>query len=241
MMHSWTSFTDACKAFGLAVGQTQTGQLERYYDLLVLRNRQMNLTAITAFEEAQVLHFLDSAASGFFYQKEFADGERLIDVGTGAGFPGLVLKILFPALQITLLDAQKKRTEFLKEVTGELALTGITVIHGRAEDIAKDAAHRECYDIACARAVSALRILAEYLLPFVKTGGFALAYKTPDDGTECREAENAVRILGGEAPDINDYVLPGTGITRRLVRINKRENTPARYPRRTGMPEKRPL
>lgn len=241
MKRDWTSFVNGCASFGLAVDAAQTGQLECFYELLVQRNRQMNLTAITAFEEAKVLHFLDSLALGAFCKEEITGVSHIIDVGTGAGFPGMVLKILFPAWQVTLLDAQRKRTRFLEEAAETLGLSGVLVLHGRAEDFAKDPAHRERYDIACARAVSELRILAEYLLPFVKSGGFAAAYKTPDDGTELRDAEQAITVLGGGDVFADDYVLPDTDVKRRLVRIYKRSGTPDGYPRRAGIPEKRPL
>ena len=241
MKQDWTSFQSGCDAWNIAVNEEQLMQLERYYDLLIERNRQMNLTAVTEFEEAAVLHFLDSLAMGAFYKGDFPQDARIIDVGTGAGFPGLVLKILFPEWQVTLLDAQKKRTLFLEEVTETLGLSGVCVLHGRAEEVAKEESHREIYAIACARAVSALRVLAEYLLPFVKISGAAVAYKTQGDGAEVSDAEYAVRTLGGGAVSCLDYTLPGGDIKRRLVRINKSKSTPDAYPRRAGMPEKRPL
>ena len=241
MKYDWTSFQNGCDAWKIPVSELQRKQLAQYYELLCERNKQMNLTAITEFEQASVLHFLDSLALPYLYADAIPKKASLIDVGTGAGFPGLVLKIVCPAWQVTLLDAQQKRVRFLNEVITELGLTDVTTLHGRAEDLAKDPLHREQYDIACARAVSALRVLSEYLLPFVKKGGFACAYKTQDTQEELAEAEGAIGVLGGGAWACSDYVLPETEIKRRLVRIEKVRETPETYPRKAGIPEKRPL
>ena len=241
MNHDWTVFQNGCAALRIPVSDRQIGQLAGFCDCLLARNKQMNLTAITKPEEVQVLHFLDSLAPVAFCEEMQQTALRLIDVGTGAGFPGMVLKILFPAWEVTLLDALQKRTDFLRDVAGLLSLSGITIIHGRAEEVARDFSHREQYDIACARAVSPLRILSEYLLPFVRTGGMALAYKTPDDGAELEGARDALRVLGGGDPQVTDYDLPGTDIGRRLIRTEKTGATPEKYPRRAGIPEKRPL
>ena len=210
--------------------------LLRYWELLAEKNKVMNLTAITDPDEAARLHFLDSAAL-----LALADlrGKTVVDVGTGAGFPGLPLKILEPSIQLTLLDAQRKRVDFLREVCGELGLEDVDCVHGRAEEFAQQ--HRETFDLAVSRAVAALPVLAELCLPLVKTGGQFLAMKSVDSNEELNASERAAGVLGGRLEKPLDYVISGTNIPRRLVILTKIEETPKKYPRTFAKIKKNPL
>nr|WP_325229526.1 16S rRNA (guanine(527)-N(7))-methyltransferase RsmG [uncultured Oscillibacter sp.] len=210
--------------------------LLRYWELLAEKNKVMNLTAITDPAEAARLHFLDSAAL-----LALADlrGKTVVDVGTGAGFPGLPLKILEPSIQLTLLDAQRKRVDFLREVCGELGLEDVDCVHGRAEEFAQQ--HRETFDLAVSRAVAALPVLAELCLPLVKTGGQFLAMKSVDSNEELNASGRAAGVLGGRLEKPLDYVISGTNIPRRLVILTKIEETPKKYPRTFAKIKKNPL
>lgn len=210
--------------------------LLRYWELLAEKNKVMNLTAITDPAEAARLHFLDSAAL-----LALADlrGKRVVDVGTGAGFPGLPLKILEPSIQLTLLDAQRKRVDFLREVCGELGLKDVECVHGRAEEFAQQ--HRETFDLAVSRAVAALPVLAELCLPLVKPGGQFLAMKSVDSNEELNASGRAAAMLGGRLEKPLDYVISGTNIPRRLVILTKIEETPKKYPRTFAKIKKNPL
>ena len=210
--------------------------LLRYWELLAEKNKVMNLTAITDPAEAARLHFLDSAAL-----LALADlrGKTVVDVGTGAGFPGLPLKILEPSIQLTLLDAQRKRVDFLREVCGELGLEDVDCVHGRAEEFAQP--HRETFDLAVSGAVAALPVLAELCLPLVKTGGQFLAMKSVDSNEELNASERAAGVLGGRLEKPLDYVISGTNIPRRLVILTKIEETPKKYPRTFAKIKKNPL
>lgn len=244
-MSAPADFLKDCAAWGITPGDGVAEKLETYTALLTARNRQINLTAITEPGQMWKLHFVDSIAilrKGLY---DFPEKARLIDVGTGAGFPGMVLKLFRPDWEIMLLDAQAKRVAFLNDVADALFTgqerSGLTVIHARAETLARDEAHREAYDVCVARAVSRLRVLAEYTLPFLKTGGSFLAYKSTGSDEEIAEADNALRLLGGGMPETEDYTLPQTDIARRLIAVRKTGRTDTRYPRRAGMPEKKPL
>lgn len=212
--------------------------LVRYGVLLLETNRVLNLTAITEPQDVARLHFLDSAAL-----LTLADlrGKSLIDVGTGAGFPGLPLKILEPSLSLTLLDAQRKRVDFLERVREELGLTGAACVHGRAEEQGRDPAFREAFDFAASRAVADLRVLCELCLPFVKTGGAFLAMKSVSCDGELAEARNALRTLGGEVEKIDDYQIPETDVRHRLITIRKTGGTSEAYPRAFARIKKKPL
>ncbi len=209
-----------------------------YYDNLEAYNRVMNLTAITGEADAARLHFLDCAA---LLDAGDLRGRTLIDVGTGAGFPGLVLKIAFPEAKVTLFDSQKKRLLFLEEVIDALGLKGAETVHGRAEDYGHDPAYREKYDLAVSRAVANMSVLTEYCLPFVKKGGYFAAYKTADCGEEIAAAEGAVQKLGGVIKDRVSFLLPGTEIGRCLILMQHEKATPGKYPRKAGQPSKDPL
>lgn len=244
-MNPAAAFLEDCAAWGIVPRDGVAEKLEAYATRLAARNRQINLTAVTDPGQVWKLHFTDSIAilrNGLY---PFTGKVRVIDVGTGAGFPGMVLKVFRPDWEITLLDAQVKRVSFLNEVADELfpgsAKSGLHIIHARAEELAHDEAHREAYDVSVARAVSRLRILAEYTLPFLKTGGTFMAYKSAETDGEIEEAKNALRTLGGEVTATDDFLLPHTDIARRLVVVKKTMPTEPRYPRRAGMPEKKPL
>lgn len=210
--------------------------LLRYWELLAEKNQVMNLTAITDPGEAARLHFLDSAA--LLALADFR-GTTVVDVGTGAGFPGLPLKILEPSIRLTLLDAQRKRVDFLREAGADLKLEGVEYVHGRAEEFA--AKHRESYDIAVSRAVAALPVLAELCLPLVKVGGRFLAMKSVDSDEELNAAGRAVQMLGGRLETPVDYGIYGTNIRHRLVIMTKISETPEKYPRTFAKIKKNPL
>lgn len=210
--------------------------LIRYAEMLAEKNKVMNLTAITDPADVARLHFLDSAA--LLPLADFR-GKTVVDVGTGAGFPGLPLKILEPSIRLTLLDAQRKRVEFLREVCRELGLKDVECVHGRAEEFAAE--HREGFDLAVSRAVAALPVLAELCLPLVKPGGRFLAMKSVDTGGELAAAGRAVQMLGGRLEKPVDYGISGTNVPRRLVIITKITETQKKYPRTFAKIKKNPL
>ena len=213
--------------------------LNRYYEMLVDTNKVMNLTTITEYSEVVIKHFADSAAIGCI--TDMNGNIDVIDVGTGAGFPGIVLKIVYPQLSVVLLDSLNKRVNFLKNVITELGLTDISAIHGRAEDIARNKDYREKFDLCVSRAVANMSSLSEYCLPFVKVGGRFIPYKADGCDEEVKTASKAVNILGGKIQKIESYVIPDTDICRKFVVIDKLRNTSAKYPRKAGLPTKEPL
>lgn len=213
--------------------------LNRYYEMLVDTNKVMNLTTITEYSEVVIKHFADSAAIGCI--TDMNGNIDVIDVGTGAGFPGIVLKIVYPQLSVVLLDSLNKRVNFLKNVITELRLTDISAIHGRAEDIARNKDYREKFDLCVSRAVANMSSLSEYCLPFVKVGGRFIPYKADGCDEEVKTASKAVNILGGKIRKIESYVIPDTDICRKFVVIDKLRNTSAKYPRKAGLPTKEPL
>lgn len=213
-----------------------------YYELLIQWNEKMNLTAITEQSEVYCKHFLDSiAVCKTSAGRRFKQKARMIDVGTGAGFPGIPLKIVFPELQVTLLDSLNKRVHFLDEVIDTLQLSNIVALHSRAEDAAKDDKYREQYDICVSRAVANLATLAEYCLPFVAEGGLFIAYKSGAIEEELAAAKIAIQLLGGRKIVVEKMVLPDTDIERSFVLIEKGARTPTKYPRKAGLPSKEPL
>lgn len=227
------------KNTGLAVTLAQAEQFYRYYEILLEWNAFMNLTAITDFPDVVKKHFVDSLL--IIQVKNMEDVDNLIDLGTGAGFPGVPLKIMFPHLRVTLLDALKKRIDFLNELTIKLGLAHVETIHGRAEDYAKPGKKREQYDLCVSRAVANLSTLSEYCLPYVKIGGEFISYKSGEITEEMKEAKSAVFLLGGRIRGCRNFELPGTEIHRTLVCIEKVSGCPKKYPRKAGTAAKNPL
>jgi len=226
-----------------SIGLTPTGdqldQFETFYELLVEWNKAMNLTNITEYDDVMVKHYLDSInVAKAFNLKEVV---KVLDVGTGAGFPGIPLKIILPHLSVTLMDALNKRVQFMNEVIDRLDLEQIDAIHSRAEILAQDLVFRSRYDLVVSRAVSQLATLSEYCLPFVKIGGYFIAYKSVDTEDEINEAKNAISILGGQIEKVSDYEVPESDFSRRYVIFKKIKDSPSKYPRKAGTPSKKPL
>ena len=230
---------DEMHKLGISLTEQQSEQLYEYYRLLVEWNSFMNLTGITEFSEVVQKHFVDSLS--IVKVKNMNDVDNLIDIGTGAGFPGLPLKIVFPHLKVTLLDSLNKRIDFLNAVIEKTGLTGIETIHGRAEDFAKPGLKREIYDLCVSRAVANLSTLSEYCLPYVKIGGEFIPYKSGEVADELQDAKSAVFLLGGKVESCENFDLPGSDIHRSLVRIKKVGGCPKKYHRKAGMPSKAPL
>ncbi|MGI6702620.1 MAG: 16S rRNA (guanine(527)-N(7))-methyltransferase RsmG [Clostridia bacterium] len=224
---------------GITVSDGQISQLMRYMESLMVWNKRMNLTAITDAREVITRHFLDSltcAATGYV-----TNGLKAIDVGTGAGFPGIPLKIIYPDLEITLLDSLQKRVKFMEHVIAELGLEGAIPIHGRAEELGRDEAHREKYRLCFSRAVAHLSVISEYCLPFVEKGGIFLAMKGPGYIEEKDQAGRAIDVLGGRLSQVRRFCLPFTEITHYVMIIEKLKPTGSEYPRKAGRPAKKPL
>lgn len=237
MKYDFTKFRNSMNSIGIELTNSQLNAFETYYDMLIDRNKVMNLTAITEFDEVMDKHFLDSIY--LFRSIELKADYKLIDIGTGAGFPGIPLKIVFPELKITLLDSLNKRVGFLNDVIDELNLNDIEAIHGRAEDIARDKAYRASYDIAVSRAVANLSTLSEYCLPFVKIGGKFVSYKSGDCADEVDNAKAAIHLLGGKINKIDEFSYSNN--SRSFIVIDKVMNTSNKYPRKAGLPSKKPL
>ena len=227
------------ESFGIQLTAQQKDQFFEYYRLLVQWNEFMNLTAITEMEVVMEKHFVDSLALS--KAAEVGKIETLIDVGTGAGFPGIPLKIAYPHLRVVLLDSLNKRVKFLSTVIETLGLTNIQAVHGRAEDAARQKAYREQFDAAVSRAVANMASLSEYCLPFIKVGGVFVPYKSGNIEEELKDAEKAVKTLGGTIRRVEKFQLPDTDIERSLVLIEKTERTDKRYPRKAGLPSKEPI
>lgn len=224
----------------------QACQFYDYFELLVSWNDKINLTAITEYKDVCLKHFLDSASmsqifTSFDEMVTSFSNKSIIDVGTGAGFPGIPLKILCPSLKVTLADSLDKRIKFLNEVIGTLGLEGISTIHGRAEDLAHESSMRESFDYATARAVAALPVLSEYCLPFVKVGGSFIAMKSEKASEELSNSKKALSVLGGEVSSEKVFDLNECGLKRDIIVIKKISNTPNAYPRKAGTPSKKPL
>jgi 16S rRNA (guanine527-N7)-methyltransferase len=235
---------DGASALGLRLTPTQQASFQLYYEELVIWNQKFNLTAIIEYEQVQIRHFLDSLSCLLARETRLTlgrPGAKMIDVGAGAGFPGLPLKLVCPATRLTLLEATGKKVTFLEHVVQRLGVQMVTAINARAEELAHDFAHREQYDLALARAVAELPVVAEYTLPFCKVGGWVVAQKGEAAAAEAWSAERAITILGGALRRVIPVELPGLPEDRSLVVIEKVSPTPANYPRRPGIPAKRPL
>lgn len=227
--------------FSIILENSQINQFYQYYELLDEWNKVMNLTAITDQNEVITKHFVDSLAlvkaMGEISTKEY----KIIDIGTGAGFPGIPLKIAFPQLKITLMDSLNKRIKFLNEVIEQLGLKEITAVHSRAEDLGRDKDYREQYDLSVSRAVANLSTLSEYCMPFVKPGGFFISYKSGKIEEELSSAKHAIFLLGGKVNRIESFTLDGAEAERTLIKIEKVSEISKRYPRKAGVPGKEPL
>ena len=232
-------FDQELETLGIRLTDVQKRQFDRYYELLIEWNRVMNLTGITEYDEVNLKHFTDSLT--IVRIKDMENVSTLIDVGTGAGFPGIPIKIAFPYIKVTLLDSLNKRIKFLNQVVEELDLEDVVTLHGRAEDYAKKEEYREQFDLCASRAVANLSTLSEYCLPFIKKGGCFVSYKSADSDEEIQQSEKALDILGGKIEKVDKFVLPGSDMGRALVMIEKVKNTPRKYPRKAGVPSKEPL
>lgn len=230
---------DGSKEMNIEITDHQIDQLIKYKDILLEWNQKMNLTAISEEKEVMIKHFLDSLSC--IQTKYLTNEGRMIDVGTGAGFPGVPLKIALPNIELTLLDSLKKRISFLEEVCRETNLINVEFLHGRAEDFGQNKVYREKYDYAVSRAVAALNVLVEYCLPFVKVGGYFICQKGPGLIEELPEAKNAIKILGGEVVDQIVIDLPFSDITHHILVIKKIKQTPIKYPRKAGKPSREPI
>lgn len=235
----WIEFSHWAEQIGVSLSQRQLLQFAQYQALLLDWNERMNLTAVREPAEMRIRHFLDSLSCARVMGE--LNGLSLIDVGTGAGFPGLPLKILFPQLKLTLVESVAKKGQFLQAVVAELALDDVTVLAERAEQLGQLPQHRQQYDWVVARAVAELRVLVEYLLPLCRIGGRMLAQKGEGVKEEIANAAEAIKLLGGSTPEIGQVTLPHREQLHYFVIINKLTETPAKYPRRVGVPSKRPL
>ena len=232
-------FESKLNELGITLTDKQRQQFDKFYELLVEWNKVMNLTGITEYEEVNEKHFVDSLSIVKAINME--NVKSVIDVGTGAGFPGIPLKIAFPHLKVVLLDSLNKRINFLNTVIAELGLTDIKTIHGRAEDYAKQTEYREKFDLCVSRAVANLSTLSEYCLPYVSVDGMFVPYKSGEIDEELENSKKAVKILGGKIENVVKFQLPGTEIGRSFVKIRKIANTNKKYPRKAGLPAKEPL
>ncbi len=223
----------------IKLGDRQLSQCEKYYLLLIDWNQRMNLTSLKDPQEIAIKHFIDSLICMKYVN--IHDKSRLIDIGTGAGFPGIPIKIFFPEMKVVLLDSLAKRCQFLKAVVETLNLNHVTVIHGRAEEMAKNSDLREKFSLATARAVTNLSVLAEYCLPFVEKEGWFFALKGPGVEDELNQAENAIVTLGGRLQAVKYYQLPLSEDQRSIILVQKKQMTPDKYPRKPGIPEKKPI
>ncbi|MEW4354462.1 16S rRNA (guanine(527)-N(7))-methyltransferase RsmG [Streptococcus pneumoniae] len=232
-------FYDALKKQGITLSEHQKAQFERYFELLVEWNEKINLTAITEKKEVYLKHFYDSIAP-ILQGAVPNEPILLLDIGAGAGFPSLPMKIIYPALQVTIIDSLNKRIQFLHLLAEELGLTDVHFYHGRAEDFAQDKAFRAQFDIVTARAVARMQVLSELTIPFLKVGGKLLALKASNALEELDEAKNALQVLFSKVTDNQEYQLPN-GDPRFMTSVEKKKETPNKYPRKAGLPNKRPL
>lgn len=219
--------------------ESQIEKLLKYYEMLIEKNKVMNLTAITEFDEVVEKHFIDSLSIVRVIDMEKV--HSIIDIGTGAGFPGIPVKIMFPHIKVTLVDSLNKRVNFLNEVIENLELRDIEAYHGRAEDYGKDKKFREKYDLCVSRAVANLASLSEYCMPFVKPDGYFISYKAGECEDEIDNSKNAIKILSGKIEKVEKFSLPDSEISRSFIKIKKIKNMSNKYPRKSGIPSRNPL
>ncbi len=232
---------EGLEGLSLTLSDKQKEQFYQYYELLIEWNKVMNLTAITEMDEVVTKHFVDSLLLIKVIPDLDIKEYKCIDVGTGAGFPGIPLKIAFPNLEITLLDSLNKRVGFLNEVIRTLGLEKIQAVHGRAEDYGRDGKYREQYDLCVSRAVANMSTLSEYCIPFVAKGGHFVPYKSGKVEEEVKQAVSAVKKLGGEMGEVITHILPGTDVERTFIPVKKVAITAKKFPRKAGLPSKEPL
>lgn len=230
---------EALEGLGLAYNEETLQKFRRYMELILEWNEKVNLTSITDPDEFIIKHYIDSVAVGNFSQMK--EAQSVIDVGTGAGFPGIPLAILFPEKAFLLMDSLNKRIKIIEELSREIGLTNVTFRHGRAEELAQDKSFREQFDFCVSRAVANLAILSEYCLPFVKPGGWFAAYKTGSNEEELKGSLRAIELLGGRMEDSRQLNIKGYDLDHRIVFVKKIKKTPAKYPRKAGTPAKEPL
>lgn len=230
-------FLDELGKLNISLSEMQINQFIRFYEMLIEKNKVMNLTAITEFDEVIDKHFLDSL--NLFRLIDLNSEKRILDLGTGAGFPGIPLKIAFPKIKITLVDSLNKRVMFLNDVVNQLGLEDVECVHARAEDLAKKKEYREEYDICVSRAVANLSTLSEYCIPFVKVGGNFISYKSGDCDEEINSSKAAIKKLGARISKVENFEIKDMG--RSFVVIDKISSTPSKYPRKAGLPSKEPL
>lgn len=239
MKYDTQILSEGCRQLGISLTEEQTEQFMLYYEKLIEVNQVMNLTAITEFEDVMRKHFLDSLT--LVKAVDIKNVKRVLDLGTGAGFPGIPLKIAFPDTEFVLLDSLNKRVKFLYDIIELCRLKKIQAVHGRAEELAGKKEYRESFDLCVSRAVANLSSLSEYCLPYVEKGGLFVSYKSGNIQEELEAAGYAIQILGGRIKDTVKFKLPGSDMDRSLVVIEKIKETPARYPRRAGIPSREPL
>ena len=237
MAYQLDKFEKGLADLGISLNETQIKQFLDYYELLVETNKVMNLTAITEFDEVIQKHFLDSLSLCRIY--DLNREIRVLDLGTGAGFPGVPLKIAFPQIRLVLADSLNKRIKFLENVVGELSLQNVSCVHGRAEEMGRNKEYREQFNLCVSRAVANLSSLSEYCIPFVKEGGAFISYKSGEIEEEANAAKKAISVLGGELREIYKFDLYEQ--KRSFVIIDKKKKTPKAYPRKAGTPTKEPL
>ncbi|MDB6256694.1 16S rRNA (guanine(527)-N(7))-methyltransferase RsmG [Lactobacillus amylovorus] len=219
----------------------QKQQFKLYFKMLIEVNERVNLTRITEEDEVYLKHFYDSITPLFTFGAVFKDGATLCDVGAGAGFPSIPLKILKPGLKVTIVDSLQKRLNFLKDLISELGLTDVELVHGRAEDVGQNKLYRERFDIVTARAVARMSVLSEYCLPLVKKGGYFVALKGPKAEDELDDGKKALEVLGGKLIKDEELTLPASEEERTLVLVQKVKSTPKKYPRQAGTPRRKPI
>ncbi len=219
--------------------ESQIEKLLKYYEMLIEKNKVMNLTAITEFDEVVEKHFIDSLSIVRVIDMEIV--HSIIDIGTGAGFPGIPVKIMFPHIKVTLVDSLNKRVNFLNEVIENIELRDIEAYHGRAEDYGRDKKFREKYDLCVSRAVANLASLSEYCMPFVKPDGYFISYKAGECEDEIDNSKNAIKILSGKIEKVEKFSLPDSEISRSFIKIKKIKNLSNKYPRKSGIPSRNPL
>ena len=239
MNYNLEKFKNGLQQLHIALSEKQMEQFLQYYELLVEKNKVMNLTAITEFDEVVEKHFLDSVS--LTQQMDLHQPLKVLDLGTGAGFPGIPLKIVFPELEITLMDSLNKRVLFLQDVIYSLQLQNIEAVHGRAEEAARNKKYRESFDLCVSRAVANISTLSEYCLPFVKIGGSFISYKSSTIEDELKDGKKGIAILGGKVKDVYKFTLSDSKLQRSFVIIEKEKKTPKAYPRKAGTPSKDPL